>query len=119
MQIMDDSLPNVYAIGDVTESGVTNPNGRIAVTQGMITVSNLLLAMKGEQPKNKFTPHWGLEFIKLTLGLVSATILDASRHDPRSKSLANTAIVTGQLCYSIRRRVPRAAHLIQENSRLA
>ncbi len=70
MQIMDDSLPNVYAIGDVTESGVTSPNGRLAAVQGMVAASNILQAMRGEEPRNVFTPHWALQFILLTLGLV-------------------------------------------------
>jgi NADH dehydrogenase FAD-containing subunit len=67
---MDDSLPNIYACGDVADTSVPNPNARSAVHQAEVVVDNLLLALRGKQARIKYTPQWADGVIKLTLGLV-------------------------------------------------
>ncbi|KAK1579872.1 uncharacterized protein LY79DRAFT_563176 [Colletotrichum navitas] len=69
MQIGVDSLPNIYVCGDVAETGVTNPNARVAMKQATYAADNLLLALQGKQPTKLYHQHWAYGFIKLTLGL--------------------------------------------------
>lgn len=71
MQIDDDSLPNVYVCGDVAETNTPNPNSRTARGQAMIAADNVILAIDGYEPTNKYKPQWLEGLIKLTLGLVS------------------------------------------------
>src|SRR3569833_2989914 len=71
MQVADDTLPNVYAVGDVADAGIINTNGRMATFQGMIAASNILLQLIGEDPRYVLGSPWILESIKLTLGGVS------------------------------------------------
>ena len=70
MQVAEDHLHRVYACGDVTETGTRNPNGRSAVFQAQVVARNIIQDVMGSAPCENFTPHWGLEVIKLTLGLV-------------------------------------------------
>ncbi|KAK2030412.1 FAD/NAD(P)-binding domain-containing protein [Colletotrichum zoysiae] len=69
MQIDVDSLPHIYVCGDVSESGVTNPNGRAAMKQATYAADNLILGLQGKEPTNIYQQHWADSFIKLTLGL--------------------------------------------------
>jgi NADH dehydrogenase FAD-containing subunit len=71
MQIKDDSLPNVYVCGDVAERHTLNPNSRTARGQAIIAADNVVLAIDGHDPTNKYEPQWLEGLIKLTLGLVS------------------------------------------------
>ncbi|RYP56892.1 hypothetical protein DL771_011534 [Monosporascus sp. 5C6A] len=69
LQITDDSFPNVYACGDVAETGTQNPNGRSAMRQGMIVAENVLLAIQGKGPRYEYIPHFADGAISLTVGL--------------------------------------------------
>ncbi|KAJ2967712.1 hypothetical protein NUW58_g10385 [Xylaria curta] len=69
MQIDDDSLPNIYVCGDVAETTAANPNSRTARGQASVAADNVILAMDGRKPTNKYKPQWMEAFIKLTLGL--------------------------------------------------
>ncbi|KXJ86890.1 hypothetical protein Micbo1qcDRAFT_33028 [Microdochium bolleyi] len=69
LQISDDSLPNIYVCGDVSETGVRNPNARFAYSQALAAASNVILAAQGKTPTNKYTKFWGDGVIKLTLGI--------------------------------------------------
>ncbi|KAI3325355.1 FAD/NAD(P)-binding domain-containing protein [Xylariaceae sp. AK1471] len=69
MQIKDDSLPNVYVCGDVAETHTPNPNSRTARGQATIAADNVILAIDGHEPNNKYEPQWLEGLIKLTLGL--------------------------------------------------
>ncbi len=70
MQIDDESLSNVYVCGDVAETNTPNPNSRTARIQGTIAADNVILAIDGHKPTNKYKPEWLEALIKLTLGLV-------------------------------------------------
>ncbi|KAI1749019.1 FAD/NAD(P)-binding domain-containing protein [Xylaria castorea] len=74
MQIDDDSLPNVYVCGDVAETNTPNPNSRTARGQAMIATDNIILAIDGHEPTNKYKPQWLEGLIKLTLGLDKSVI---------------------------------------------
>ncbi|EJT69177.1 hypothetical protein GGTG_13286 [Gaeumannomyces tritici R3-111a-1] len=69
LQIGDESLPNIYACGDVADTGMKNPNGRAAMMQGMVVGYNIGLAISGEEPSVMYDAHWADAMIKLTLGL--------------------------------------------------
>ncbi|KAI1494188.1 hypothetical protein F5X96DRAFT_35473 [Biscogniauxia mediterranea] len=69
LQIQDDSLPNIYACGDVAETHVERPNARSAMNQAMIAADNILLAIQGKEPTRVYKHHWVEGVIKLTLGL--------------------------------------------------
>ncbi|GAP85205.1 putative apoptosis-inducing factor 2 [Rosellinia necatrix] len=69
MQIDDDLLPNVYVCGDVAETHTPNPNSRTARGQATVAADNVILAIDGKQPANKYSPQWLEGLIKLTLGL--------------------------------------------------
>ncbi|KAI0596171.1 hypothetical protein F4775DRAFT_594603 [Biscogniauxia sp. FL1348] len=69
LQIQDDSLPNVYACGDVAETHVERPNARSAMNQAMVAADNILLAIQGKEPTRTYKHHWVEGVIKLTLGL--------------------------------------------------
>jgi len=71
LQIADESLPNVYVCGDVSETGVRNPNARFAYSQAMVAGSNVVLAAQGKAPSKVYRRFWGDGVIKLTLGIVS------------------------------------------------
>lgn len=73
MQIMNQKLPNVYACGDVADTGVRNPNSRAAMSQAKIAADNVVLASLGKQPSYTYEHHWAESVIKLTLGLVRRT----------------------------------------------
>lgn len=70
LQVLDDNLPNVFACGDVTDIGTSNPNSRVAMRQAMIAADNIVLAAKGKKFRYSYKPHWAEAVIKLTLGLV-------------------------------------------------
>jgi pyruvate/2-oxoglutarate dehydrogenase complex dihydrolipoamide dehydrogenase (E3) component len=70
MQIKDDSLPNVYVCGDITETRTPNPNSRTARAQAIIAADNIALAIDGHEPTSIYKPQWLEGLIKLTLGLV-------------------------------------------------
>ncbi|KAF2972042.1 hypothetical protein GQX73_g1608 [Xylaria multiplex] len=69
MQIDDDSLHNVYICGDVAETSTPNPNSRSAMAQAAVAADNVILAIDGLNPTNKYKPKWLEALIKLTLGL--------------------------------------------------
>ncbi|KAI0969054.1 hypothetical protein F4678DRAFT_178756 [Xylaria arbuscula] len=69
MQIDDESLPNVYVCGDVAETSTPNPNSRTARAQASVAADNVILAIDGHKPTNKYRPQWLEGLIKLTLGL--------------------------------------------------
>ncbi|KAF1812368.1 FAD/NAD(P)-binding domain-containing protein [Eremomyces bilateralis CBS 781.70] len=69
LQIADDSLPNVYIIGDVADTGTRNPNARSAMRQGQIAADNITRVTWGKKPSHHYKPWWGEAVIKLTLGL--------------------------------------------------
>ncbi|KAI1370762.1 FAD/NAD(P)-binding domain-containing protein [Hypoxylon crocopeplum] len=69
LQIQDDSLSNIYACGDVSETNTTHPNSRSAMRQAMVVAYNVLSASEGQKPKETYEPHWLDGVIKLTLGL--------------------------------------------------
>lgn len=70
LQIQDDSLPNIYVCGDVSETNTTHPNTRSAMRQAMVCAFNVLAGIEGKKPKDVYEPHWLDGVIKLTLGLV-------------------------------------------------
>ncbi len=67
MQIADDSLPNVYACGDVAEIGARNPNARSALRQGAVAADNVLAAVHGKTPNRQYIQHFADGIIKLTV----------------------------------------------------
>ncbi|KAL6893027.1 FAD/NAD(P)-binding domain-containing protein [Trichoderma longibrachiatum] len=69
LQIADDSLPNVYACGDVADTNTPNPNARSAMRQATIVAENILLAVAGQTPRHIYDNAWADGAIKLTLGL--------------------------------------------------
>ncbi|KAI6082373.1 FAD/NAD(P)-binding domain-containing protein [Hypoxylon rubiginosum] len=69
LQIQDDSLPNIYVCGDVSETNTTHPNTRSAMRQAMVCAFNVLAGIEGKKPKDVYEPHWLDGVIKLTLGL--------------------------------------------------
>jgi NADH dehydrogenase FAD-containing subunit len=71
LQIDVPSLPNIYACGDVAQTGVRNPNARAAMKQAQFVADNVVLAVQGKEPAHYYTPTWADGVIKLTLGLVS------------------------------------------------
>jgi NADH dehydrogenase FAD-containing subunit len=76
MQIVDETLPNVYACGDVADTGTRNPNSRAAMQQAMIAADNVVLAARGKQPRYNYKRHWAESVIKLTLGLVGRLLTE-------------------------------------------
>lgn len=74
LQIDDPSLPNIYACGDVAQTGVRNPNARAAMKQAQYVADNVVLAVQGREPSKLYTPSWADGVIKLTLGLVSFSV---------------------------------------------
>jgi hypothetical protein len=95
LQVDGESLPNVFACGDVADTGIRNPNGRSAFKQAMIVADNIGLAIDGKQPDVAYEPHWADAIIKLTLGLVSllAGCCGGRRINGREDTAANTRIV--------------------------
>lgn len=71
MQIADDAFPNVYACGDVAETGTPNPNARSAGRQGTIAADNVLSAIQGNMPGREYIPNFMDGFIKLTVSKLS------------------------------------------------
>ena len=67
MQVADEGIPNVYACGDVTETGTSNPNARSAMRQGLVAAYNIVSAIQGKAPSLEFVPHFGEGLIKLTV----------------------------------------------------
>ncbi|KLU81740.1 hypothetical protein MAPG_00821 [Magnaporthiopsis poae ATCC 64411] len=86
LQVADASLPNVFACGDVADTGTTNPNARAAVKQSIVVADNILAMILGggsgdEQQQQqqqelpaKYEPHWADGLIKLTIGLEKSVI---------------------------------------------
>ncbi|KXJ85001.1 hypothetical protein Micbo1qcDRAFT_224999 [Microdochium bolleyi] len=82
LQISDNSLPNIYVCGDVSDTGVRNPNARFAYNQALAAASNVILAAQGKAPTNTYTKFWGDGVIKLTLGItISVTHLSDSTNE--------------------------------------
>jgi hypothetical protein len=69
LQIADEALSNIYACGDVANTGVRNPNSRSAYAQARIVADNIALAARGKEPRLEYDAHWADRVIKLTLGL--------------------------------------------------
>ncbi|KAI2625590.1 FAD/NAD(P)-binding domain-containing protein [Hypoxylon sp. NC1633] len=74
LQIRDESLPNVYVCGDVSETNTTHPNSRSAMRQAMIVGYNVVAAAEGRRPRDTYEPHWLDGVIKLTLGLDKSVV---------------------------------------------
>ncbi|KAK0662617.1 hypothetical protein DIS24_g1869 [Lasiodiplodia hormozganensis] len=74
MQLADDSLPNVYAAGDVADTDAQKANARSAMKQAKVAADNILLAIKGQQPRNRYKYVWQDGAILLTLGLHKAVV---------------------------------------------
>ncbi|PGH15519.1 hypothetical protein AJ80_05536 [Polytolypa hystricis UAMH7299] len=87
LQVADDSLPNVYACGDVAHTGTQNPNARSATKQAMVAADNIILAVQGKQPRHVYKPYWADGIIQLTLGLVKSVI---HYHDGKTGLLFTT-----------------------------
>ncbi|KAK0384521.1 hypothetical protein NLU13_8607 [Sarocladium strictum] len=74
LQVADDTLPNVYACGDVADTGVPTPNARSASRQAAVAADNILASIRGRQPSYAYQYSWPVDsFIKLTLGLYRST----------------------------------------------
>lgn len=71
MQVADEALPNVYACGDVAETGTPNPNARSAMRQGLVAAYNIISAIQGKAPSLEFVPHFVEGLIKLTVSPTS------------------------------------------------
>lgn len=71
LQIEMPSISNIYACGDVADTGVRNPNARAAMKQAQFVADNVVLAIQGKEPARFYDPTWADGVIKLTLGLVS------------------------------------------------
>lgn len=74
LQIADDSLPNIFACGDVIETDLPNPSGRSAAVQASVVSDNILQSVQGLEPSHVYS-HGYQSMIKLTLGLVSNVFL--------------------------------------------
>ncbi|KAL8381589.1 hypothetical protein RB595_005733 [Gaeumannomyces hyphopodioides] len=75
LQVADDSLPNVFACGDVADTGTANPNGRAAVKQAEVVADNILaMAVGGGRPCAEYKAHWADGAIKLTMGLEKSIV---------------------------------------------
>ncbi|KAH8601837.1 hypothetical protein B0O99DRAFT_501073 [Bisporella sp. PMI_857] len=74
MQIIDETLPNVYVCGDVAETGVSNPNSRAAADNARTAADNIVCAVEGQLPKYHYKHHWAASGIKLTLGLHKSVV---------------------------------------------
>ncbi|KAK3356696.1 hypothetical protein B0T25DRAFT_497387 [Lasiosphaeria hispida] len=72
LQIADDSLPNIYVCGDVSETHDSNPNSRIAARQAQIAADNIVSVVRGRAKRRTYSPEFGDGVIKLTLGLDSS-----------------------------------------------
>lgn len=78
MQLLDDKYPNVFAVGDIADTGVQKA-ARPGSAQAAVVAKNIQSLIEGQVPENKFT--WGASGIHLTLGLVSqATADNCGRH---------------------------------------
>ncbi|KAI1394261.1 FAD/NAD(P)-binding domain-containing protein [Hypoxylon trugodes] len=69
LQIKDESLPNIYACGDVSDTNTAHPNSRSARRQATTVAYNVLAGVEGKKPSEIYEPHWMDGVIKLTLGL--------------------------------------------------
>lgn len=69
LQIADEAHGNIYAIGDVADTGSIK-NGRAAVEQAQFVAENIVRAIKGKRSL-KYRPQWFEGITDLTLGLVS------------------------------------------------
>ncbi|QKX63506.1 uncharacterized protein TRUGW13939_10677 [Talaromyces rugulosus] len=66
MQLLDDKYPNVFAVGDIADTGVQKA-ARPGSAQAAVVAKNIQSLIEGQVPENKFT--WGASGIHLTLGL--------------------------------------------------
>ncbi|KAI0132142.1 hypothetical protein BJ170DRAFT_232800 [Xylariales sp. AK1849] len=69
LQILDDSLPRIYACGDVADTGIRNTNARSAIKQAEVAADNIVAAAKGKSPDYHYKPHWADGHVQMTLGL--------------------------------------------------
>lgn len=70
LQLVDEKFQNIYACGDVIDVGVPTPNARSAMSQALVAVENVMLAIKGKAPTHEYKHNWVESFIKVTLGFV-------------------------------------------------
>ena len=71
MQIADEGLPNVYALGDVAESAGPHM-ARAAEMQAGVIAGNLVAAIRGRVPSKVYKPLIMIEgALKLTMGKAS------------------------------------------------
>lgn len=70
LQLIDPTYPNVYALGDVAESGGPKM-ARAAFTQSQVVADNILQLIQGQNELTAYKPYIPLEgSIKLSLGKV-------------------------------------------------
>ncbi|KAL6875087.1 FAD/NAD(P)-binding domain-containing protein [Trichoderma novae-zelandiae] len=101
LQIADNSLPNVYACGDVAETNTPNPNSRSAMRQATVVADNILLAAAGKAPRNIYENLWADGVIKLTLGLDrSVTHLGDGKSELLFTSKETDEALMSAMCWS-------------------
>lgn len=77
-QLLDPSLENIYAAGDVVEfNGVKN--SRSAMEQVVVASDNIVRSIAGKRQK-EYHRKWWEGAIELTLGLVSLVLTGKSRY---------------------------------------
>lgn len=94
MQILDDKYPNLFAVGDIADTGAQKA-ARPGAAQAAVVAKNIQSLIEGKVPENKFT--WGASGIHLTLGLVSQATADnceACIDSSDRNSISNSAIPT-------------------------
>ncbi|KAL2265092.1 hypothetical protein VTJ83DRAFT_6192 [Remersonia thermophila] len=69
LQIDDDSLPTVFACGDVADINVSNPNAKTSSRQAEVAADNIIQLVRGKEPKHTYEPAWQDEIISLSLGV--------------------------------------------------
>ncbi|TFB07809.1 Apoptosis-inducing factor 2 [Trichoderma ghanense] len=101
LQIADDSLPNVYACGDVADTNTPNPNARSAMRQATVVAENILLAVAGKTPRHVYENLWADGAIKLTLGLDrSVTHLGDGTSEVLFRSKERDEALMSAMCWS-------------------
>lgn len=71
LQVEDSSMPNIFAIGDIADTGAPKM-GRAAALQGMVAAKNVMRLIQ-RKPLEWYIPGIIDQSIDLTLDLVSKT----------------------------------------------
>jgi len=66
MQLLDDQYPNIFAVGDIADTGIQKA-ARPGVAQAAVAAKNIRALIDGEAALEKF--EWGPAGIHLTLGM--------------------------------------------------